>query len=69
MGLNITKNDISSARKIYKSSIPYNDDSEIMLQFDGEYDHNKMAATAARQFLESLGINPDDDNDYGDITD
>ena len=68
MDSSITKNDIIFARKVIKSYNAYDTDDSILEQCDGKYNHLRMAATSAKEFLLSLNINPYDDNDYGNIT-
>jgi hypothetical protein len=69
MDLNITRADIDKYRSIIKNNKPYDENDPILSTFDAECDRDRMQATTARRLLESFGIDPNDPNDYGNITD
>ncbi len=69
MDLNITKSKIDELRQCIKKYKPYEEDDPILEMFDGKCDVYRMKATTAKRILEHFGINPYDDNDYGNIND
>ena len=69
MDSNITKDKIDELRGFIKSHKPYDEDDPVLLLFDSEVDADRMKATIARRILVHLGIDLNNNDDYGDITD
>lgn len=69
MDSNITKAQIDELRDFIKSHTPYDEDDPILHTFDAELDPDRMRATTARRLLAHLGIDANDNEDYGDIID
>ena len=64
----ITRSEIDKFRKYLRANEPYDKDDPILKEFDGEdMDPGRHKATIARDLLEAFGLDPYDDDDYGDI--
>ncbi len=69
MDSNITRADIDKYRSIINDNKPYDENDPVLSTFDAKIDKDRMQATTARRLLESLGIDPNNPNDYGNIID
>lgn len=70
MVLPITKSEIDAMRQWLKHYAPYDENDPIFSAYDGELqpaEPERMKATSAKRVLEAYGIDPYDDNDYGNI--
>lgn len=63
MDYDITRNDIDSWRASIKQAKPYEDYDN--LPFDGPSDPKREKATTALRLLIHFGLDPYNDNDYG----
>ena len=63
----ITRSEIDKYRKFLKEHEPYDKNDPILDLFDAETNPEREKATLARDLLEAFGLDPYDDNDYGDI--
>ncbi len=61
----ITKADVDEWRACLKQHQPY--ENYDTLPYDGESDPLREQATKALSLLNAYGLDPYDDNDYGDI--
>jgi hypothetical protein len=67
MALNITRSDIDKLREMVKKYEPFALDDPVLNETDGNADINRIKATHALMALNELGIDPYDENDYGDL--
>lgn len=65
----ITRAKIDIMRNHIKKYKPFENSDPTLNQYDGEYDIKRENSTGYMNALTALGINPYDDNDYGDIKD
>lgn len=63
MDLPITREIIDKWKKALKEAEPYNEEERCM--YDGEWNPKRQKATTAEILLKEFGINPYNDNDYG----
>ena len=68
MDYHISKSLVDDMRRQIKAHKPYSDDDPEMKLYDAVVDPQRDKSTSAKKILEALGIDPYDDNDYGDIT-
>lgn len=66
MALNITKSQIDECRAFIKEHKPYDYNAPELQLLDGAVDSFRLRATMTKKFLEENGIDPYDDNDYGE---
>lgn len=63
-----TKSAIDKAREVLLAYKPYDKNDPILKKYDGGSDPYREQATFAREWLEALGLDPYNKNDYGNIT-
>lgn len=68
MDYHISKSLVDDMRRQIKTHEPYQDDDPEWNLYDAIGDPQREKSTSAKKILEALGIDPYDDNDYGDIT-
>ena len=68
MDYHISKSLVDDMRHQIKTHEPYQDDDPEWNLYDAIGDPQREKSTSAKKILEALGIDPYDDNDYGDIT-
>ena len=66
MDSNIKRADIDMLRKLVKAAEPYDFNDDEYRLYDSKGDSNRTKATDALYTLQKLGIDPYDDNDYGE---
>lgn len=69
MGLDITRSDIDKLRAALKRYKPFEFDDPVLDEFDTKADAHRLYATNCKKALLKLGLDPYNDNDYGDIKD
>lgn len=69
MGLDITRSDIDKLRAAIKAYEPFDLNDPVLDEFDSKADIHRLYATNCKKALLSLGLDPYDDNDYGDLKD
>ncbi len=68
MDYHISKSLVDDMRRQIKTHEPYQDDDPEWNLYDAIGDPQREKSTSAKKILEALGIDPYDDNDYGDLT-
>lgn len=68
MGLHITKEFLDKARTHIKKHPPYAEDDPLWGIYDGGKDPERCKSSLLVKMLEKIGVDPYDDNDYGDLT-
>ncbi|MDE7122611.1 MAG: hypothetical protein K2O42_10690 [Oscillospiraceae bacterium] len=63
----ITRADVDKWRAYLKEYEPYTDEEYDAIPYDGEYNGSREKSTKALRLLKAFGLNPYDDNDYGNI--
>ena len=57
------------AQTTKKKAKPFSLDDPVLDTYDGDADIDRLKSTHALMALKELGLDPYDDNDYGEITD
>lgn len=68
MGLDITKSDVDKLRAVLKQYKPFELDDPVLNEYDTKADIHRLYATNCKKALLRLGLDPNDENDYGNIT-
>lgn len=63
----IKKADVDEWRACLKKYQPYDENDPILTTYDAKSDPNREQATIALRLLKAYGLNPYDENDYGNI--
>lgn len=63
---NIKRADIDKLRALVKKAKPFSLDDPVLDTYDGDADIDRLKSTHALMALKELGIDPYDDNDYGE---